>query len=276
MLLRRFTVQGPSLAGKQLRILRRESPGASMSGISEDSGNWAGAYATANNGTHLGTILGVWQVPPKAKVPQGSNPADFACSTWIGFDGQRRYFDSSLPQIGTMIQFVGGTRTDFAWVQWWERDSNSNTYLTLDIPVAPGNWIGAFLHVTDPTHVWYFIVNLSTIPLRTAMAFKASAPISGATPIVFGATAEWIVERPTHLGETTMFNLLDFGRCRIDGLALQTPTIGAPLFEGDLRDMAYARLIRMLEQRTDPPRTAIIAMPHRAGPLGVELTYGGF
>ncbi len=271
-----FVPPGPSLVEQSVRILRREPPGFSMSGSSQDSGNWAGAYATANGGKHLGTMLGLWQVPLDASVPVGRDPADYACSIWIGLDGQRRYFDSSLPQIGTLIQFKDGKRVDFAWVQWWERDSTSNDFLQLDLPVAPGDLIGAFLHVTDPTHVWFVIVNLSIVPVRKAVAFLASAPLNGAEPVVFGATAEWVVERPSHVGLTTMFDLPDFGHCNIAGLALQTAQIGAPLFEGDLRDMAYARLIRMLDQRTDPPRTAIIAMPHRAGPLGVDVSFGGF
>ena len=259
-----------------VRIRQREQLTLSTPGHTEDSGNWAGAFATANGSKHLGTMLGTWQVPPKLTIPVGKNDADYSCSIWIGLDGQRRYFDSSLPQIGTLTQFPDGKRDDFAWVQWWERDSTANNFTRLALPVAPGNRIGAFLHVVDPTRVWFVIVNLSLLPVRQAVAFRVSAPLGGRQPVVFGGTAEWVLERPSHVSLTTKLDLPDFGQCHLEGLALQTTQIGAPLYEGDVRDMSSARMIRMLELRPDPPRTAIIAMPHRAGPTGVNVTCGGF
>lgn len=273
-----FVPPAVPLVEAAFRIVRRELAVRSSGGHAEDSGNWAGAYATANSGMHLGTMLGIWKVPLKLTVPNGRDPRDFSCSIWIGLDGQRRYFDSSLPQIGTLTQFnADGSRNDFAWVQWWERDSPGNSFATLPVPVKPGDEVGAFLHVVDPLHVWLVLVNLSTSPVRTATALKVSAPVGGAQPILFGATAEWVVERPSRFNLLkSKFDLPDFGHCHMEGLALQTTQIGDILYNGELRDMSYARMIRMLEVRTDPPRTAIIAMPHRAGPTAVNVTFGGF
>ena len=71
------------------------------SGRRESSLNWSGAYVTPRNGRQFTEVHGRWEVPAVA-VPSGtSGSPEFRSSIWIGLDGQRRYFDSSLPQIGT-------------------------------------------------------------------------------------------------------------------------------------------------------------------------------
>jgi hypothetical protein len=75
----------------------------------ETSPNWSGAYITPKRSRMFTEVHGSWQVPtPSPPVDgKGSPPADgdYRSSAWIGLDGQRRYLNSSLPQIGTS-QFV--------------------------------------------------------------------------------------------------------------------------------------------------------------------------
>jgi hypothetical protein len=96
----------------------------------ETSSNWSGAYITANRDRQFLQIWGVWTIPGNLKLPPGPfrGPAgiDYVCSNWIGLDGQRLYFDSSLPQMGTVstLQANGATAVQ-AWTQWcgssWRR-----------------------------------------------------------------------------------------------------------------------------------------------------------
>src|SRR4030095_2575914 len=74
-------------------------------GQRESSSNWSGAYVTPRTGRRFTEVHGRWEVPAVA-VPSGTiGSPEFRSSIWIGLDGQRRYFDSSLPQIGT-AQFL--------------------------------------------------------------------------------------------------------------------------------------------------------------------------
>ena len=70
-------------------------------------------------------IRGSWQAPVVAP-PTPGEIGEFHSSTWIGLDGQRRYLNSSLPQIGTAqyvdVTAAATTFTTKAWWQWWLRD----------------------------------------------------------------------------------------------------------------------------------------------------------
>jgi hypothetical protein len=92
----------------------------------EASKNWCGAFIEPSFGTVFTQVSARWVVPVP-DVPLDGAPGTYVCSTWIGFDGQRRYLDSSLPQIGTWQAVTlsdGGITTIeiYAWFQWWARD----------------------------------------------------------------------------------------------------------------------------------------------------------
>src|SRR6266511_3732746 len=67
----------------------------------EASSNWSGAYITPRNGEMFTQVAALWYVPTVTPPPGGSLTATYGSSTWIGLDGQRSYFNSTLPQIGT-------------------------------------------------------------------------------------------------------------------------------------------------------------------------------
>jgi hypothetical protein len=67
----------------------------------EASSNWSGAYITANRDKQFLQIWGIWTILPNLQLPplpfQGPAGVDYVCSNWIGLDGQRLFFDCSLP-----------------------------------------------------------------------------------------------------------------------------------------------------------------------------------
>ena len=112
-------------------------------------------------------IWGVWTVsgtsgPPARASTRGRPDLPYVCSNWIGLDGQRRYLDSSLPQIGTAstLQHDGPPITE-AWTQWWARGNTGTVPLPIGLTVAPGDEVLSVLTALDPQTVVFVMVNLT-------------------------------------------------------------------------------------------------------------------
>ena len=193
----------------------------------ETSGNWSGAYITANQDKRFLQIWGVWKIPGNLQLPpaplQGpSSGLPYLCANWIGLDGQRLYVDSSLPQIGTTSTLQADASTAAsAWIQWWARgNADDQPPMPIALTLNPGDEVLCVLTAWDPRTVVGVLVNLDTKPLPTAMAVGVTAPTAtlpdGRTiiPEIAGATAEWIVERPRKWGETTRYNFPKYGETR--------------------------------------------------------------
>jgi hypothetical protein len=252
----------------------------------ETSSNWSGAYITANADRQFLQIWGAWTVPGNLKLPpvpfRGPAGIDYVCSNWIGLDGQRLYFDSSLPQIGTASTLLANGATDAqAWTQWWARNT-STAPLPLGLAVTPGDQVLSVLTASDPQTVICVMVNLSTM---TGMAVEGTAPTvplpdgSNATPDIAGATAEWIVERPAIPGQPkTLYNFPDYGHTEFD-LCMAVEGYGVDIFSlfgGLPQELQSARRIRMFTVLSSPARTAFISMPERRSDTAVRISYGGF
>lgn len=253
----------------------------------ETSRNWSGAFIAADNDRVFRQVWGSWTAPTFANFVPGPGTDPYTISAWIGLDGQRTYFNSSLPQIGTTTILkspYAGTPQCFAWTQWWDRESDT----TLPVPIAKfpvdqGDSIACSLLVVDPVRVWFSITNMSRIPHKTTTVNANSPWIKRQNglmeqPRVSGATAEWIFERPLIPYTKTFANFppylpMQFSLC--SALAVELPAVGIPLVLNE-RDLSTARFIRMFERRNSPPRTAYISMPSRVGDDGVALTYGDF
>ena len=140
-----------------------------------------------------------WRSGPSPSSPfRPAEPSrNYRSSTWIGLDGQRFYLDSSLPQIGTKQNARRGpqcTAVYGAWFQWWARGQDT-AEIDLLLPVEPGDEISAIITVLDDTTVRCNLKNETQgIILQ---AFNASAP---GPCRISGATAEWIMERPSPMG----------------------------------------------------------------------------
>ena len=246
----------------------------------ESSLNWSGAYITPRDGRQFVQVLASWIVPD-VDVPDGtSGSPEFRSSTWIGLDGQKRYLDSSLPQIGT-AQFVNAPSSIppfSAWWQWWLR-GHKNPPVTLPLTVAPGHSVMASLLVLNDRSVKFSIVNRTTD--QSVDPFDIASPTTDPpSPIqvrVSGATAEWIVERPTDLLTDQIYELpnyheVDFTSCLAISAQLSPDGLPGP---GREQTLEGARLVAMYKAAQNPPRTVTISKAQRLDVDHVRTTYVG-
>ncbi len=261
---------------------------ASVPSRTETSRNWSGAYITANQNKRFLQVWGLWTVPANLQLPppefRGPPGIEYRVANWIGLDGQRRYFNSSLPQIGTtsILQADGSTRSE-AWVQWFEQGSEDPNLIPLTLTVQPGDPVLCFVTVVGPQQVVCVIINLRP-PLPVLQAICAEAPPitlpdgTVAAPDIAGATAEWVVERPQVIGTTTPNNFPDYGRTDFSCcLAVEGGQAGlSSLFDGVVQNLSGARPIRMYDVLPNPSRTRYTSMPEKVNVTTLDLHYGGF
>ena len=260
--------------------------------LSETSSNWSGAYITANQDRRFLQVWGTWTIPNNLQLPpvaqQGPSGLPYVCANWIGLDGQRLYFDSSLPQIGTASTLqADGTTTAQAWTQWWARGVANSAPVPMPLTVNPGNEVLCVLTAWNPQTVIGVMVNLST---NTGMAVKGIAPTvkvlpDGTTvkPSIAGATAEWVLERPKipnpPQGQPpTSCNFPDYGKTEFGlCLAVEGDSVDIfSLFNGVPQQLQGARRIRMYDVLRDPARTVFLSMPRKLTNTSVHVRYGSF
>lgn len=230
----------------------------------EASLNWSGAYITPRHGQQFTEVHATWELPLVAAPAGMPGSAEYRSSIWIGLDGQRRYFDSSLPQLGT-AQFVNApapAQPFHTWCQWWLRD-NQQTYVPaiLSVGVTPGQRVMASLRVLNETQVHCIIANRTTGEI---LPFTMDAPTdtsSGMQVKISGATAEWVVERPAEEYTGELYELPNYGTVSFTNcfaLSAEMPVGGAP-GPGRERTLDGARLIRMYKIERNPSRTVTIS-----------------
>jgi len=261
---------------------------ASVPSRTETSSNWSGAYITANQDKRFLQVWGLWTVPANLKLPptpfRGPPGIEYRVANWIGLDGQRRYFNSSLPQVGTtsILQADGSTRSE-AWVQWFERKSDDPHIVPLTLTVRPGDPVLCFVTVLGPQHVACVMINLGQ-PLPVLQAVCAKAPpitLPGGTvaaPDVAGATAEWVVERPQVIGKAAPNNFPEYGRTEFSlCLAVEGDHADfSSLLGGLAQNLSGARPIRMYDVLLNPARTRYTSMADKVDDMTLRLHYGGF
>jgi len=287
------TFVAPKLVQAQFgpTLVVQPEPAALVSGETrfDTSANWCGTYVQPFAGRMFVEMHGEWTLPtlslppPIDQVPPGG-PLPYKCSAWIGLDGQRRYLNSSLPQIGveqTLTVAANGTQTPAAaaWFQWWARDETTvNLFYWSGLAMQPGDQIRAHIHVVGLNMVHAHLRNQTTGQIAGITATPPAVQLPNGGPLVqpsiAGATAEWIMERPTVLGQTTLFPFPQytptvFSHC----LAQQAAGPGQP---GVTHVLKGARFIRMYEVRETPSRTAFISMPTKLNDSEIRVRYGGF
>ena len=236
----------------------------------ETSQNWSGGYIEPHNGNMFVEVAGSWIVPT---LPTTGDKGQ-AASIWVGLDGQRQYINSSLPQIGTTIEFSErGPKHDYrAWYQWWVRGRLSDRPDPIrDIKLAPGDEVFCDVQAVDPTHaivcMAQFNTSINNAPSNVFWHKMLSAPPSlgrhkGIIPEISGATAEWIVERVTVPKKTILLPLLDYGTVDFKYCwASVAPQPGAT--PAGYQTLDGAQYIRMYDRPAGPPLTAIISSPNR-------------
>ncbi|MCF4128279.1 G1 family glutamic endopeptidase [Methylobacterium sp. SyP6R] len=262
-------------AGRPLLFVEAVPPGAAPGPVTVRthglvpagrSVNWSGGSLAAEGARSLVGVMARWRVP--AVSGAAGRPA--RASAWIGFDGQGFYRNASLPQIGTLQAWDGAGAHYEAWVQWWAR-GEEHAPQTLGLDVAPGDEVSAMLTLLDPATVRFNLKNETTGTML--QAFDVAAP---GGRHVSGATAEWILERPSPLGSDGWhpYPLADYATCPFTACLAQTrgPGEAAP----SEHDLARASLIRMIAIEADPARIRTISYPARVAgdPRALGLTYG--
>jgi hypothetical protein len=231
--------------------------------------NWSGAYITPRDGTVFSSIWGKFQVPTPNQPPGGGPGEKYRSSTWIGFDGQRRYFRSTLPQFGTAqnIDPIMGvpTKSFFAWWQWWVRDVASQAYpIKLPVPtIHAGDLIACFMQVADDrAGVSFVITNLTTG--RGVQFFQGAPPQDWGQPFkVSGATAEWVMERSAEPPDPTPLQLPDYGTVNFRDCGATAINNTGAIVE---RSLSAAKLIDMYMVKQNPERTAKISIAKSLDP----------
>jgi hypothetical protein len=240
--------------------------------------NWSGAFITPRRGRMFTEIYGSWTVP-EVSAPVAMSDDEYRSSAWIGLDGQRRYLDSSLPQIGTAHVVSVDAHTDIpsttTWWQWWLRD-HAYPPVTLSLAVEPCHVVIASLIVVGETLVKFIIKNETTGQICSP--FIKQAPLAtlpnGLSPVqvkVSGATAEWVLERPTIWGSDRLYELPDYGKLEFEGC--QAVSALAPRGTGRAQSLFGARLINMYRVGTNPYRTVTISKADRLDAESVTTSY---
>jgi hypothetical protein len=282
---------------------RQISVGALPHGRLGSSRNWSGAAIFANRGNRFNQVIASWTVP---NVNPGNGDGPWACSTWIGIDGLRRWM-KSMPQMGT-TQVVGDTGEYdrhgvplpqyFAWWQWWLRGRTIQLPVPFPATIAPGKKVFCCVTLLPPDqpdpgdrhNVQFFLqVDGVGMPVLLGVPPTNAADGDGRRVPASGASAEWILERPTALRnspngnvkEGDLFPLPDFGSSGADGFAAGSapdvdPTIVASIAATPATSAVNFRTplqLRMLEHRGEPSRMVVIAKPVEAKGGKVSVIY---
>lgn len=262
----------PAEAEPRVRTARAATAARRGTVPGRGSANWSGGSLTALGGRSLVGVMARWRVPAVGRPPGGpGGPA--RTSTWIGLDGQGVYRNASLPQIGTLQASDDTGETYETWVQWWTREVPSAP-LTLGLTVAPGDAVSAILTVRDSATVRFNLKNETTGTML--QAFDVTAP--GGRQVT-GATATWILERPSPLGSDGWhpYPLAAYGSFRFDACLAQSRGPGeTALTEHDLARASLIRMTALEMSAIEGAGTRTISVPSRVpgDPRALRMLYG--
>jgi hypothetical protein len=92
-------------------------------------------------------------------------------------------------------------------------------------------------------------------------------------PKVAGGTAEWVMERPTILGSTDLYELPDYDQVVFDPCyALSAVAPGPPTVLGTLERITGPTLTRMFRVADSPHRAVTISKAKRLGPFAFKMS----
>jgi hypothetical protein len=187
--------------------IRHQPIGVQASTESQDDPNWSG-YVADYGGRSYEAVHGEWNVPEVVANDPGNSTSS---ALWVGLDGYSGYND--LAQAGTEqdsslfygIGYVAG------YSAWTELLPNQPTEQGVSLSPNPGDemevevWIGAQGGAVNQNGQY---ANASIIDWTQHNSVLISTPLSGT--YFYGATAEWIMERPFNNGYNGYTLLSDF------------------------------------------------------------------
>jgi Peptidase A4 family len=141
---------------------------------SEVSTNWAGYAVT---GKKFSSVSGSWTEPT---VKTSASSSEAYSAVWVGLGGYKTS-SSSLEQIGTSADYVGGHAEYYAWYELLPSGQ-----VRLNIAIHPGDEISAQVSVSGTT-VTVFLSDQTT-GHSVVKTLHMSNPDT--------SSAEWIVEAP--------------------------------------------------------------------------------
>jgi hypothetical protein len=255
----------------------------------QTSRNWAGAMIVPHDSHQLVQVFGEWVVPrPDLPPVEDRGPVGqknlYRCSTWIGIDGDRRYLNSSLPQIGTeqwLTVDANGTATSSyrIFFQWWAAHQHQITYEAItNLAIKDGMSVTALLWAISPSTV--VAVFRTFAPNQITLLVKTAPPVDlpnkkEIIPSISGATGEWMVERPKRLvlGSTKLERFPDYGKVPFTHCVAGTaPQPGLPIAEEVLDTPRYLRMFEVPTNR--PSRTRRLSTPRRVNTTAFDVFYG--
>ena len=223
--------------------------------ITESTGttlNWSGAVALSgatsyNSSSTFYFVYGEYVVPLAEQAFGACTYSWDYSASWVGIDGEGT---QDVLQAGTDSNaacFNYEEASYWAWVEWAPR---AETIIT-NFPVTAGDDMFVEVWHTSPTQGYAYLVNLNT---NQWADLGITAP-SGTS--LTGASAEWVVERPTVGGAlSTLTNYIDdvFWYCYAQTENYTPYTPGSP---GSL-------LLTMLDNGGNP-----ISIPTLLGPSAI-------
>jgi hypothetical protein len=263
------------------------------------SRNWSGAVILPRHGKRFVQVIARWTVP---RITDGEGLGPFACSHWIGVDGLRRWM-KSMPQMGTAQHLGrvvpgGPVESHFAWRQWWLRGGGkTHTPVPIGPALSPGQAVYCCVTLlprnlpAPGNEDWaHFFLRIVGNPKAYAAVSSPPAKPNDREVRATGASAQWIVERPTALEPSPggavkagdNYPLPNFGECTADRFAAVLAESPAAI---DLADPAAdpederraalrtPRKLRMIERFDNPSRIEVIAKPTEAKGDRITVRY---
>lgn len=230
-----------------------------LKGHQETSRNWSGAVIAAPyRSKPFDCLMGSWVVPD-FHPPAWATEDEYACSTWIGFDGHRRN-SRSLPQIGTVQRLTNNgfgnyTQTIQGWRQWWYKNPMIGPieYSNTVFPVSVGHRILASLFFIPKIGVLKNMVNLNTgIPIFPELVAPPDRLLEPRA-----LDAECVLERPKRVNSP----YTNFMTPHFEDTTFQC--YASLRGETAFRTMNGARLIRMIHRQGDQIETIATPDPVR-------------
>jgi hypothetical protein len=103
------------------------------------------------------------------------------------------------------------------------------------------------------------------------------SPFTGQLPVISGATAEWIVERPTLLGSTQLHQMPHFDPVEFTICAAEEET-DLSFTSSVVQNLHGAKFIELYEQLDGPERISMLSKPQEppvSDPFGFEVSFFG-
>jgi hypothetical protein len=135
--------------------------------------------------------------------------------------------------------------------------------------------VGAVWAISPQKAIGY-LRNISTGLMTIVGATAPPVTVNGqlVMPAIAGATAEWILERPTIFHQTNLYPFPDYGTMSFANCWAGAAAVPGP--PQSIHNLETARFIRMYDVEEDPVRTVWISMADRQSDTAVHLQYGNF